>query len=65
MVLRQINNDWNEHRERLVLVSLKDVEEVVVLKEAHRSVSDLQVDATDALEEAACQANNQNRMYSP
>ena len=49
MVLCQVNNYWNQHWEGLLLVSLKDVKEVVVLKEAHCSVRYLQMDTSDAL----------------
>ena len=49
VVLSQVDNDGHEHGESLLLVSLKDVQEVVILKEAHGSVSDLEVDSSDAL----------------
>ena len=39
MVLSELNNDRYEDGESLVLVSLKNVEEVVILEEAHRAVS--------------------------
>ena len=50
MVLCQVYDDRDKHRERLVLVRLQDVEEVIILKEAHSSVSYLQMDATNALD---------------
>ena len=50
MVFGQVNNDWHEHWEGLLLVSLEDVQEVVVLKEAHGSISNLKMDTTDALD---------------
>ena len=49
MVLGKINNDRHKHWEGLVLVGLQDVEEVVVLEEAHGAVSNLQVIAANAL----------------
>ena len=38
----------HQHWEGLVLVSLKDVQEIVILEEAHSAVSHLQVNTTDA-----------------
>lgn len=49
MVLRQVYDDWHEHGERLVLVSLQDVEEVVILEKAHGAIGNLQVISTNAL----------------
>jgi hypothetical protein len=48
VVVSQVNDDWNKHWESLLLVVLEDVQEVVILEEAHSSVSDLQVEASDA-----------------
>lgn len=48
MVVSQINNDRNQHWESFVLVSLEDVKEVVVFKEAHSSVSNLKVNSSYA-----------------
>ena len=39
MVFCELNNDRYEDWESLVLVILKNVEEVVILEEAHRAVS--------------------------
>ena len=62
VVLRQINNDRNQHVESLILVGLQDVQEVVILEEAHSSVSHLQVDTSnaghDSLEESLDQPRN-------
>lgn len=49
MVLSQIDYDRNKHWECLFLVSLKDIKEVVVFKETHGSVSNLQMDTSNAL----------------
>jgi hypothetical protein len=49
MVLSQINNDWNKHRECLIFVCFEDVKEIIILKEAHCSISNLQVDTSNAL----------------
>ena len=49
-VLRgEVNDDGHEHRERLLLVGLEDVEEVIILEEAHGSIGNLQMDTTNAL----------------
>jgi hypothetical protein len=48
VVISKVDNDRDEHWEGLILVGLQDVEEVVILKEAHGSVSNLQVDAANA-----------------
>ena len=49
MVFSEVNDDWNQHWESFLFVVLKDIEEVVILEEAHGTVSNLQVDTTDAL----------------
>lgn len=48
VIISEVYNDWNQHGEGLILVGLEDVEEVVILKEAHSSISYLQVNTTDA-----------------
>lgn len=48
MVFCEVNNNWDKHWECLFLVCLQDVEEVIILEEAHCSVSYLQVDTTNA-----------------
>lgn len=60
VILSQINDDGNQHGERLLLICLQDVEEVVVLEEAHSSVGDLQVDTTDALDDSLEEARDQD-----
>ena len=47
VVLSQVHNDRNEHWESLLLVGLEDVQEVIVLEEAHSSIGNLQVNATN------------------
>ena len=49
MVFSQVNNDWNKHWESLLLVGFEDVQEIVVLEEAHGSISNLQMDTSNAL----------------
>ena len=41
VLVRQLGDHRDQHREGLVLVGLQDVQEVVILKEAHGPVSDL------------------------
>lgn len=48
VVICEIDNHRNKHGEGLVLIGLKDIEEVIVFEEAHGSVSHLQMDASDA-----------------
>lgn len=48
VVICKVNNHRNKHGEGLVLIGLEDVEEVIVLEEAHGSVGHLQMDASDA-----------------
>lgn len=59
VVFGQIYNYRHEHGERLRLVGLQDVQEVVVLEETHRAVGHLQVDAPDALHDAPEQLGDQ------
>lgn len=49
VVLSQVDDDGHQHWEGLLLVRFEDVQEVVILEEAHGSVSDLQVDTANAL----------------
>jgi hypothetical protein len=48
MSLGQVTNDGNKKWESVRFVSFEDVEEVVVLKETHGSVSDLQMKTRNA-----------------
>tara|TARA_B110001450_G_scaffold252319_1_gene273898 strand:- start:259 stop:561 length:303 start_codon:yes stop_codon:yes gene_type:complete len=52
MVLSEVDDDRNQHWESFVLISLKDIQEVVVLKEAHCSVGNLEMDSTDAFDDS-------------
>jgi hypothetical protein len=62
MVVCQVDYDRHQHGESLIFISLQNVEEVVVLKEAHGSVCDLKMDSPDAshdsLEESGDQVFN-------
>ena len=59
VVLRQVHDNWNQHWERFLLVGLQNVEEVIILEKAHSSVSHLQMDATNALDDSLEQLWNQ------
>ena len=59
VILGQVNDDGHKHWERLLLVGLQDVEEVIVFKEAHGSVSDLQVDTANTLDDSLKQLRDQ------
>lgn len=48
VIVSQIDNDGYKHGEGLLLVCLQDVQEVVILKETHSSVSNLQMNAANA-----------------
>ena len=52
MVLSQVHNNWDKHWEGFLFVGFKNVEEIVILKEAHSSISNLQMDATNALDDS-------------
>lgn len=52
MVLSKVNNYGNQHWECFFFVGLKNVEEVVILKETHGSISNLKMDTTDALDDS-------------
>lgn len=59
MVFSQVYNDWNQHWECLLLIGLQNIEEVVILEEAHGSVCNLQMDATNALDDSLEQSRNE------
>jgi hypothetical protein len=47
MVVSQVYYYWYKHGKGLIFICLQNVEEIIVLKEAHCSISDLQVDTSD------------------
>ena len=49
MVLSKVYNDRNKHWESLFLVSLQDIEEVIIFKETHGSISNLKMDTSNTL----------------
>ena len=59
MVLGKVHDNWNEHWEGFRFVRLQDVQEVVILKETHSSVGNLQVITTNALHNALEEALDQ------
>ena len=48
VILCEVNDNGNQQGESLLLISLKDSQEVVILKEAHGSVSNLKMSSADA-----------------
>ena len=52
MVLREINDNRNKHWESLILVSLQNVQEVVIFKETHSSVGYLEMNTANALHDS-------------
>lgn len=59
MVFSQLYYGWNQHWEGLFLICLKDIKEIIVLKEAHGPVGNLQMDATNAPDDPLEQFWNQ------
>ena len=55
----EFGDHGHKHGESLVLVGLQDVEEVVILEEAHGAVSDLQVNTADAFDNALEESGDQ------
>jgi len=41
MSISNCTDDWNQHWEGLIFISLQDGKEIIILKEAHSSISDL------------------------
>ena len=62
VVLSQVHDDRDEHGERLVFVLFQNVEEVVVLEEAHRAIRHLQVVTADRAHDSFEEARNE-RLY--
>ena len=52
MVFSEVNDDWNKHWESFLFVVLKDIEEVVILEEAHSSIGNLKMDTTNTLNDS-------------
>jgi len=49
MVLCEVDDNRHKHWESFVFVSLENVQEIVIFKEAHRSVGYLEMDSSNAL----------------
>ena len=49
VVLSKVDDNGNQHWEGSLLVVLKDIQEVIILEEAHGSISNLKMDTADAL----------------
>ena len=60
VVVGQVHDDWHQHGEGPVFVGLQDVQEVVVFKEAHGSVSHLQVNSANTFNNSLEQTGNQS-----
>ena len=58
-MLSKIHDNGDEHGEGLVLVGLQDVEEVIVLEEAHGTIGDLKMVSTNGSDDALEEAGNQ------
>jgi len=59
VILSQVHDDWDEHGERLLLVGLENVEEIVILEEAHGSIGNLQMNTTNTFDDSLEQLRNQ------
>jgi hypothetical protein len=59
MVVGEINNDGNEHWESFFFIRLQNIEEVIVFEEAHGSVGNLKMDASNALDYSFEKARNE------
>ena len=59
VVVSEVNDDGDEHWESSVLVGLENVQEVVVLEEAHGTVSNLKVIAADGADNTLEKAWNE------
>ena len=59
VILSEVDNDGDKHGESLVLVSLEDVEEVVVLEETRGAVSHLEVISANALDNTLEEARDE------
>lgn len=52
VIICEIHNDWDKHWECFIFIGLEDVEEVVILEEAHGSVCDLKMNTTNASDDS-------------
>ena len=50
MILCEVDDDRHKHWESFLFVSLQNVQKVIILEEAHSSVSNLEVDTTNAFD---------------
>ena len=60
MVFGKVDDDWDQHGESLLFVCFQDVQEVVVLKEAHGAISNLQVVSANRLYDTLEEADDQS-----
>ena len=59
VVFCKINYDGYKHRKGLFFVGFKNVEKVIIFKEAHCSVSNLQMDTPNALHDSLKKSRDQ------
>jgi len=59
VVVGQVHDHRDQHGEGLVLVGLEDVQKVVILEEAHRSIGNLEMDSANALHDSLEQTRNE------
>jgi len=59
VIFSEINDNWYKHGESLLFVCLQNIQEVVVFKEAHSSICDLEMDAANAPDNSFEQSRDQ------
>ena len=48
VVFGKLHNHWDQHGESLVLIGFENVQEIVILKEAHSSIGHLKMNSANA-----------------
>ena len=48
VIFGKLNDDWHKHWEGSVFVCLQNVEEIIIFKETHGTISNLQVNTSNA-----------------
>lgn len=59
MILGKVYDNWNKHWESFLFVSLQDIQEIVIFKEAHCSVCNLKMNTSNALNNSLEKSWNQ------
>jgi len=52
MVLCKVHDDWHQHWESLLFIGLQNVQEIIILEEAHGSIGNLEMDTADASDDS-------------